>query len=147
AATRGGAVTATLAGRGRRTLTIAVATVAVWAVITVMVPAVVADPYQMRLLTLGAVWAGNAVALNIALGYAGLVNLGQSAFMAAGAYSVALITTKLGWNPWLSLLAGLVIGGLAGFLVALPAARIGGHYFALITLAAGQIMQVVLNNW
>ncbi|MGX7681680.1 branched-chain amino acid ABC transporter permease [Jatrophihabitans sp. DSM 45814] len=118
-----------------------------WLVVTIAVPALVADTYYMRLLTLGAIWAINALALNIVLGYAGFVNLGQSAFMATGAYMVAVLGTTQHWNPWLCLVIGVLAGAVVGGLVALPAARLGGHYFALVTLAAGEVVEAITGNW
>ncbi|HEY1822678.1 MAG TPA: branched-chain amino acid ABC transporter permease [Trebonia sp.] len=118
-----------------------------WGLVTIVVPAIIPDTYYMRLVTLGAIWAIDALALNFVLGYAGFVNLGQSAFMATGAYVTAVLGMTEHWNPWVSLLAGIVAGGAAGVLVALPAARLGGHYFALVTLAAGEVVQAVAGNW
>jgi branched-chain amino acid transport system permease protein len=118
-----------------------------WAVVTIAVPALVPDTYYMRLITLGAIWAVDALALNIVLGYAGFVNLGQSAFMATGAYVTAVLAAMEQWNPWLCLGAGVVAGALVGTLVALPAVRVGGHYFALVTLAAGEVAQAIAGNW
>jgi branched-chain amino acid transport system permease protein len=121
--------------------------IAGWVLVTIIVPAVIPETYYMRLLTLGVIWAIDALALNVVLGYAGFVNLGQSAFMATGAYVTAVLGTTEGWNPWLSLVLGIVAGAVVGCLVALPAARLAGHYFALVTLAAGEVVQAVAGNW
>lgn len=138
-----------LAYRGR--LSHPQAGIAFWVVAsvagTLLIPEMINDRYYLRLITLGIVWAINAVALNLVLGYAGFVNLGQSAFMATGAYFTAVLGTSLQWNPWVCLAVGIAAGGVVGAVVALPAARLGGHYFALVTLAAGKVVEALTINW
>ena len=85
--------------------------------------------------------------LNIVVGLAGLLDLGYVAFYAVGAYTYALFSTSLGWGFWTCLpLAGLFaacFGALLGF----PVLRLRGDYLAIVTLAFGEIVRVVINNW
>jgi branched-chain amino acid transport system permease protein len=85
--------------------------------------------------------------LNVVVGLAGLLDLGYVAFYAVGAYTYALIATGLGWSFWLCLpLAGL-FAALWGVTLGFPVLRLRGDYLAIVTLAFGEIIRIVLINW
>jgi branched-chain amino acid transport system permease protein len=94
--------------------------------------------------------------LNIVVGLAGLLDLGYVAFYAIGAYSYALLATEvipktfpaLGvWAFWICLpLAGL-LAALWGVLLGFPVLRLRGDYLAIVTVAFGEIIRLVLINW
>jgi len=85
--------------------------------------------------------------LNIVVGLAGLLDLGYVAFYAVGAYSYALLSTTFGLSFWVCLpLAGL-FAGLWGILPGFPVLRLRGDYLAIVTLAFGEIIRLVLINW
>ncbi len=85
--------------------------------------------------------------LNIVVGLAGLLDLGYVAFYAVGAYSYALLSTSFGLGFWTCLpLAGL-LAALWGMLLGFPVLRLRGDYLAIVTLAFGEIIRVVLLNW
>jgi branched-chain amino acid transport system permease protein len=85
--------------------------------------------------------------LNIVVGLAGLLDLGYVAFYAIGAYSYALISTEFGWSFWICLpLAGLFAAGF-GVVLGFPVLRLRGDYLAIVTLAFGEIIRLVLINW
>jgi branched-chain amino acid transport system permease protein len=85
--------------------------------------------------------------LNVVVGLAGLLNLGYVAFYAAGAYTYALISTQFGWSFWVCLpLAGL-LAALFGITLAFPVLRLRGDYLAIVTLAFGEIIRVIILNW
>ncbi len=85
--------------------------------------------------------------LNIVVGLAGLLDLGYVAFYAVGAYSYALLSTTFGLSFWICLpLAGL-FAGLWGMLLGFPVLRLRGDYLAIVTLAFGEIIRLVLINW
>ena len=85
--------------------------------------------------------------LNIVVGLAGLLDLGYVAFYAIGAYTFALLSQYAGMGFWLSLplcgLAAATFGVLLGF----PVLRLRGDYLAIVTLAFGEIIRLVLLNW
>jgi branched-chain amino acid transport system permease protein len=87
------------------------------------------------------------VAWNILGGYAGQVSLGHAAFFGAGAYVSTLLSMKLGLSPWLGMLAGGCAAGVLSLLVGWPCFRLKGHYFAMATIAVGEIVQAVVNGW
>ena len=85
--------------------------------------------------------------LNIVVGLAGLLDLGYVAFYAVGAYTYALLATTFGLSFWLCLpLAGLA-AALWGMLLGFPVLRLRGDYLAIVTLAFGEIIRLVLINW
>jgi len=88
-----------------------------------------------------------ALGLNVVVGFTGLLNLGFVAYYAIGAYSFALLNTKLGMGFWSAMPCSVLITVLGGFLFAIPAVRLKGDYLALVTLGFGEIVHITLNNW
>jgi branched-chain amino acid transport system permease protein len=85
--------------------------------------------------------------LNIVVGLAGLLDLGYVAFYAVGAYTFALLAWHFGLGFWLCLpLAGL-LAALWGVMLGFPVLRLRGDYLAIVTLAFGEIVRVILLNW
>jgi branched-chain amino acid transport system permease protein len=87
-----------------------------------------------------------AQGLNLLTGFAGQISLGQSAFMAVGAYSSALLTVHCGFPYLLALPCAALITGLVGVLVGAPSLRIKGFYLAMATLAAQMIIPWLVIN-
>ena len=85
--------------------------------------------------------------MTVVLGYTGQINLAQAAFFGLGAYAVALGTVFFGFDFWVSLLLGIAVAALAGFVLGLTTLRLGGHYLAMITISFQQIFDLVLVNW
>jgi branched-chain amino acid transport system permease protein len=107
------------------------------------------DPrgYWIRVLTITLLFAAMAQAWNIVGGLANQISLGHAAFFGIGAYTSTVLLLKFGISPWLGMLAGGTLGGLAAFVIAIPTMRLQGHYFALATLAFGEVMRVIANVW
>jgi branched-chain amino acid transport system permease protein len=85
--------------------------------------------------------------LNIVVGLAGLLDLGYVAFYAVGAYSFAILAHTFSLGFWSCLpLAGL-LAAFWGILLGFPVLRLRGDYLAIVTLAFGEIIRIVLNNW
>lgn len=107
------------------------------------------DPrgYWIRVLTFTLLFAAMAQTWNIIGGLANQTSLGHAAFFGIGAYTSTILLLKFGISPWLGMLAGGVLGGLAAFVIAIPTMRLQGHYFALATLAFGEVMRVIGNVW
>ncbi|WP_395667147.1 high-affinity branched-chain amino acid ABC transporter permease LivM [Methylocella sp.] len=85
--------------------------------------------------------------LNIVVGLAGLLDLGYVAFYAVGAYAYALLATGLGWSFWICLPVGALAAAAFGVALGLPVLRLRGDYLAIVTLAFGEIIRLVLTNW
>lgn len=85
--------------------------------------------------------------LNIVVGLAGLLDLGYVAFYAVGAYSYALLATHLGWSFWILLPVAGIMAAFWGVILGFPVLRLRGDYLAIVTLAFGEIIRLVLINW
>ncbi len=85
--------------------------------------------------------------LNIVVGLAGLLDLGYVAFYAVGAYSYALLAKTFGLSFWLLLPMAGILASFWGILLGFPVLRLRGDYLAIVTLAFGEIIRIVLINW
>ena len=85
--------------------------------------------------------------LNIVVGLAGLLDLGYVAFYAVGADSYALFAIEFGLGFWTCLPVAGVLAAFAGVLLGFPVLRLRGDYLAIVTLAFGEIIRVLLINW
>jgi branched-chain amino acid transport system permease protein len=85
--------------------------------------------------------------LNIVVGLAGLLDLGYVAFYAVGAYSYALLAQHFGFSFWLCLPLAGILAAFWGILLGFPVLRLRGDYLAIVTLAFGEIIRIVLLNW
>lgn len=107
------------------------------------------DPrgYAIRILCLALLFAAMAQAWNIVAGLANQMSLGHAAFFGIGAYTSTLLLIQFGLSPWLGMIAGGILGGVAALVISVPTMRLKGHYFALATLAFGEVMRVIANSW
>ena len=75
-----------------------------------------------------------AMSFDLLLGYAGLISLAQAAFVGLGAYSTALLTTKLGWGFFPSLFTGILVAAALGFLIGVCVLHLAGDYLMVATV-------------
>jgi branched-chain amino acid transport system permease protein len=117
-------------------------------VFTLLVPVIFYD--QRYILDLGILVLTYVMlgwGLNVVVGLAGLLDLGYVAFYAVGAYSYALLATSFDLSFWVCLpLAGL-FAACWGVLLGFPVLRLRGDYLAIVTLAFGEIIRLVILNW
>ncbi|AWM26077.1 high-affinity branched-chain amino acid ABC transporter permease LivM [Sinorhizobium fredii] len=85
--------------------------------------------------------------LNIVVGLAGLLDLGYVAFYAVGAYSYALLSSYFGLSFWVLLPVAGILAACWGVVLGFPVLRLRGDYLAIVTLAFGEIIRLVLINW
>ncbi len=85
--------------------------------------------------------------LNVVVGLAGLLDLGYVAFYAVGAYSYALIAQHFGLSFWICLPLAGIFAAFWGVLLGFPVLRLRGDYLAIVTLAFGEIIRLVIINW
>lgn len=139
-------VTATAAHRpvGRARIgTVALA--AVVAAALVIYPQVAATSFWQNTGILALLFATAAVGWNVLGGYTGQISFGNAVFFGAGAYTTALLV-RAGWSPWPTFVVGALIAAAIGVLVGLPCFRLRSHYFAIATIAVGEIAYVVVNS-
>jgi branched-chain amino acid transport system permease protein len=85
--------------------------------------------------------------LNIVVGLAGLLDLGYVAFYAVGAYSYSLLSHHFGFSFWILLPLAGILSAFWGVILGFPVLRLKGDYLAIVTLAFGEIIRLVLINW
>jgi branched-chain amino acid transport system permease protein len=118
-----------------------VALAAIWAL-----PGLV-DRSRLQSLILVAIFASAVASINVVFGYTGQLTLGQTGFMAIGAYATAIGTTRWDWSPIVALLVGVVVSGAAAFPLGLVVFRLSGLYFAIATLGFALAVESVLQGW
>jgi branched-chain amino acid transport system permease protein len=106
-----------------------------------------ANSYALFIATQLGIYIIAAIGLNLLSGYAGQVSLGHAAFVAIGAYSVALLTVDHHWSFWAAAAVGMGLAAGLGVLAALPAFRLNTWYFAFITLAFALVFEKMIVEW
>jgi ABC-type branched-subunit amino acid transport system ATPase component/ABC-type branched-subunit amino acid transport system permease subunit len=109
-------------------------------------PVAVANPYYLHLLETIMVYAILLFGLDIVVGYTGQVSLGHAGLFGVGAYTAGVLVMKLAMPLWVTLPAAVLVTAGFGALLALPALRVSGPYLAMVTLAFGTIIQILINE-
>jgi branched-chain amino acid transport system permease protein len=109
--------------------------VLLWALALLLLPLVYSDAYVLRILTMTCIFAIFAASWDLLAGYTGQVNFGHALFFGAGAYTSALMSSKLGITPWATIWAGAAVATLFGFASGYLCLRLRGSYLSLATLA------------
>ena len=121
--------------------------VAVLAIILVAgLPLAVHNPYYIHLVETIMIYAIVLFGLDIVVGYTGQVSLGHSGLFGIGAYAVGVLVMKMAAPLWLTLPVAVLVTAGFGALLALPALRVTGPYLAMVTLAFGTIIQILINE-
>lgn len=115
---------------------------AILLVFLVALPYVVGDGYMPSLVITLILFIA-VLGLDILMGYAGQVSLGQAGFMALGGYAAAILATTYGWSPWLGTLAGMALSLICAMLLSLVTMRLRGAYLALATLTFGLLIDLL----
>jgi branched-chain amino acid transport system permease protein len=104
------------------------------------------NEFYLRTLFMICIYFLCAAGMNVLLGFAGQKSLGQAGLFAAGAYAVALLTTRYEVGPWLSLLLACGVSACFGILIAVPSLRVKGPSLAMVTLAFGIVIEKVVTE-
>jgi len=83
-----------------------------------------------------------AIGLNVHFGYTGLLNFGQAAFLAMGAYGLAVTVTRFNLPWWIGIIVGLVLTVILALLLGIPTLRLRADYLAIVTIAAAEIVRL-----
>ncbi len=114
-------------------------------------PFVFTLPYPRDVMIRIFLYAMLATAWNVLAGYCGQISLGHAVFFGTGAYTSTLLVKQDwlgGWaNPWLGMLLGALLAALLSQVIGSPVFRLRGHYFAIATIAVGEIAQTIVINW
>ncbi|SME91115.1 amino acid/amide ABC transporter membrane protein 2, HAAT family [Tistlia consotensis] len=111
-----------------------------------LLPLAFGNPYALSVVILALLYAYLALSWNLIGGITGQLSLGHAAYFGIGAYTSTVLFADLGLTPWLGMLAGAVLAGIAAVVIGLPCFRLRGAYYALATLAAAVILKVVVEN-
>jgi branched-chain amino acid transport system permease protein len=88
-----------------------------------------------------------ATSLNLVLGFGGMVSFGHAAFFGVGAYTVALLMKKAGFNLFFAMMAAPCLAAVAAAIIGWFCVRLIGLYFAILTLAFGQLLYMIVFQW
>ena len=116
-------------------------------VLLILFPLVFSKPFPQHVMILIFMFGMMAVAWNIMGGYAGMFSFGQVAFFGIGAYTSSFFLITYHVNPWLGLIVGGLIASLIGAAIGYPCSNLRGHYFAIASIAFGEIVRTHFNNW
>ena len=120
-------------------------------VIAVLLPLFVHSAYLIHVANFALYYMIAAVSLDIVAGFLGEISFGHAGFIAIGAYTTAILNMRVlpeSWiSFWIALLAGGLLAALAGVMVGIPALRISGQYFFIVTMGFGEIIRFILLNW
>jgi branched-chain amino acid transport system permease protein len=109
-------------------------------------PVLVTNPYNVHLLETILIYAILLFGLDIVVGYTGQVSLGHAGLFGVGAYTAGVMFMKLGAPIYFTLPAAVLVTAGFGALLALPALRVTGPYLAMVSLAFGTIIQILINE-
>jgi branched-chain amino acid transport system permease protein len=116
----------------------------VFAVLVMTIPAYLSDAGYLSVLAFMGTRFMMAMGLSLLLGQAGQISLGQAAFVGIGAYGAAILTTRLGMNPWLAMILAALLSATIAGLVGIPTLRLKGYYLAMATLGVNEIIYILL---
>ena len=102
--------------------------------------------YIVNVLVFVGIYTILAVALNLLLGLAGQISLGQAAFFGLGAYISGVLTATHAVNPWMAMVIAVIAVGVIAFVLGFPILKLKGHYLAMATLGMGIIVYIIFNE-
>ena len=109
-------------------------------------PLLTSNAYYIHMIGTIMIYAILLYGLDIVVGYTGQVSLGHSGLFGVGSYTAGVLFFKLGAPLWLIIPSSIVVTAGFGALLALPALRVTGPYLAMVTLAFGTIIQILINE-
>lgn len=112
-----------------------------------LIPLVIQDHFQRHVLIMFFISAMSALAIDLSSGHLAELPFGYCALWGTGVYTLAILTSRLGWPFWVACpLAGCMVSAIT-FLMAIPLVRVKGAYFAFLTLGFALAMRLVVKNW
>ena len=117
------------------------------AILLAALPLLIRSNYWIGTVNLAIIYSIAVLGLNIILGLTGQLNIAQAAFWGIGAYTAALLNTRLGWPFWATFLVAPPMAALFGVLLGFPTLRLSNRYLAMATIGFGIIINLILQNW
>jgi branched-chain amino acid transport system permease protein len=103
--------------------------------------------YMLHIFILVIMWSIIGMGWNLLGGYCGQVSFGHAAYFGVGAYTAGILYSKLGASPWWGVPLSIVVVMTFSFILGFVVLRLRGPFFALATLASGEVMRVSAENW
>jgi branched-chain amino acid transport system permease protein len=116
-------------------------------IIFLIFPWIVPSHYYLHLMIIALMWVVIGSSWNLLAGYTGQVSFGHAMFFGTGAYTAGILVIKLGISAWWGMMFGGIVSMVIGLLVGWVCFRLRGPYFALATLAGGEIFRLIATNW
>lgn len=120
---------------------------AVFIAVMAVLPLFISNSYIKGMLIRVMLFAVLATALNVVNGYSGMFCLGIAGMMCVGSYTEAILATRFGWSFWILLPLGGLFAAVFGLIVSIPAIRLKGIYFSIITMGLSEIIRLLAQNW
>lgn len=122
-------------------------TLIILGIVSLIFPLVIRSDYYQHLVIIALMWVVIGSSWNLLAGYTGQVSFGHAIFFGTGAYTAGIFVTKLGMSAWWGMVFGGIIAMVLALFVGWVCFRLKGPYFALATLAGGEIIRLVVTNW
>lgn len=119
----------------------------VLAAIIILIPVATPNMYIMQIINMIGIYIILGLGINVLTGFTGQLSLGQAAFFGIGAYVTALMNTRGGFQFLPCLAGSMIVTGVVGMVLAIPALKVKGSYLALLTMGFGEIVRIVMINW
>lgn len=122
----------------------------IWLVVAALAvagPLFVHNEFYLKVVFTASMYYIAAAGLNVLVGWSGQKSLGHAGLFAVGAYTAALLTTRLGTDPWLALALSTGVAALFGIVIALPALRVKGPSLSMVTIAFGIVVEKIVTEW
>jgi len=116
-------------------------------IVLILFPLVITQPFPQHVMILVFIFGMIGVAWNIMGGYAGMFSFGQVAFFGIGAYTSSFLLITYHITPWVGLIIGGLVSACVGAAIGYPCSNLRGHYFAIASIAFGEIIRTHFNNW
>ncbi len=120
---------------------------AVVLVLLLLFPLVARGSFPMHVMIMLFMFGMMGVAWNIMGGYAGMFSFGQVAFFGIGAYTSSYLLVTHHISPWIGIFVGGILAALTAAAIGIPCSNLRGHYFAIASIAFGEIVRIQFNNW
>lgn len=117
------------------------------AIVICIIPVLMPNMYIMQIVNMICIYIILGTSINLLTGFTGQLSLGQAAFFGIGAYTAALLNTRLGLQFFPCMIGSVLITALFGVILAIPALKVKGSYLALLTMGFGEVVRIVMINW